>query len=359
MSIPKARDRVTPGRWRPLAGDARRGHRSARSVGRGHLVGWPACAGRRDRRPRSRRPPPTLVTLTAAAMRDAGVAVAAASTIQRADSLSANAVLALDERRTARVGVAGRGRRCRDLQRGGRSRAAGGRYWRTSTATSCTTRGRSIARPSPSGRRAENGGGLRADGAERAERLLADKAISSAGHASARSPTACRPTSSWTSPARRCVGPRRRSSTSASPTRRTPPARAASRFPARAPFAGVVLERLVTTGTAVTPGTTLFVVSDLSSLWALAEVDETALARVAPNRPVHVRVSAYPDETFEGRVTFVGDTVNPKTRRDGGPLRGAQSRRPPQARDVRDGHARHRRSRVAPWSRSRPRPCRR
>jgi RND family efflux transporter MFP subunit len=76
-----------------------------------------------------------------------------------------------------------------------------------------------------------------------------------------------------------------------------------------------VLERLVTTGTAVTPGTALFVVSDLSTLWALAEVDETMLARVAPQRAVHVRVSAYPDESFNGTVTFVGDTVNPKTRR--------------------------------------------
>lgn len=77
----------------------------------------------------------------------------------------------------------------------------------------------------------------------------------------------------------------------------------------------MVLERLVTTGTAVTPGTMMFLVSDLSSLWAVAEVDETALARVAVNRPVHLRVAAYPDEDFHGQVTFVGDTVNPKTRR--------------------------------------------
>jgi cobalt-zinc-cadmium efflux system membrane fusion protein len=59
----------------------------------------------------------------------------------------------------------------------------------------------------------------------------------------------------------------------------------------------------------------LFLVSDLSSLWAIAEVDETLLAQVSVNRPVHLRVPAYPDEEFQGRITFVGDTVNPKTRR--------------------------------------------
>lgn len=86
-------------------------------------------------------------------------------------------------------------------------------------------------------------------------------------------------------------------------------------IPIRAPIAGVVLERLVTPGTAVTPGTPLFVVSDLSTLWVLAEVDEARLARIRVGRQVGVRVAAYPDESFPGAVTYVGETVNPKTRR--------------------------------------------
>jgi membrane fusion protein, heavy metal efflux system len=89
----------------------------------------------------------------------------------------------------------------------------------------------------------------------------------------------------------------------------------ADRIPARAPIGGVVLERLVTPGTAVTPGTPLFVVSDLASVWVLAEIDERRIAQVAVGQPAIVRVSAYPDDTFAGRVTFVGDTVNPRTRR--------------------------------------------
>lgn len=85
--------------------------------------------------------------------------------------------------------------------------------------------------------------------------------------------------------------------------------------PVRSPLAGVVLEKLVTTGTTVTPGTALFVVSDISQLWVLAEIDEAALARVKVGSVAHVVVSAYPGERFEATVTFIGDSINPETRR--------------------------------------------
>lgn len=87
------------------------------------------------------------------------------------------------------------------------------------------------------------------------------------------------------------------------------------RVPVRTPIGGVVLERLVTPGTTVTVGTPLFVVSDLSVLWAIAEVDESHLSRVKVGRPVEVLVAAYPGERFIGTITFVADTVNPVTRR--------------------------------------------
>ncbi len=86
-------------------------------------------------------------------------------------------------------------------------------------------------------------------------------------------------------------------------------------IPVKAPVGGVVLEKHVTAGTAVTPGTPLFVVSDLSTLWALAEIDETRLPLVTAGRGVKVQVAAYPGRPFEGQVAFVGDTINPKTRR--------------------------------------------
>jgi len=94
-----------------------------------------------------------------------------------------------------------------------------------------------------------------------------------------------------------------------------PTGESGEQIPVKAPMAGVVLERLVTPGTAVTTGTALYVVSDLSALWALLEIDESLLSHVHVGQPIQVRVAAYPDETFPGVVALVGDTVNPKTRR--------------------------------------------
>ena len=90
---------------------------------------------------------------------------------------------------------------------------------------------------------------------------------------------------------------------------------ASEEIPVRSPIGGVVLERLVTPGTTVIPGTPLFVVSELSTLWAVAEIDESHLPQVRTGRPIDVRVAAYPDEVFPGTITFIADMVSPTTRR--------------------------------------------
>ena len=94
-----------------------------------------------------------------------------------------------------------------------------------------------------------------------------------------------------------------------------PTGESGEQIPVRTPFPGVVLERLVTQGTAVNPGQQLFVVSDLSTLWVLAELDEAHLSGAQVGRPVSVWVAAYPNDVFTGKVTYVGESVNPKTRR--------------------------------------------
>jgi RND family efflux transporter MFP subunit len=99
------------------------------------------------------------------------------------------------------------------------------------------------------------------------------------------------------------------------PTESATDGRAAEIIPVRTPQTGVVLEKLVTTGTAVTPGTPLFVVSDTASLWVLAEIDEAALAQVQLGAPVQVLVPAYPAERFPATVAQIADTINPSTRR--------------------------------------------
>ncbi|OFW07117.1 MAG: hypothetical protein A3I61_08395 [Acidobacteria bacterium RIFCSPLOWO2_02_FULL_68_18] len=86
-------------------------------------------------------------------------------------------------------------------------------------------------------------------------------------------------------------------------------------IPITAPLGGVVLDRLVTEGTGITPGTLLFVISDLSRLWAVAEIDETRLPALAVGRTVELTVPAYPQRTFSARIVAIGDVVDPDTRR--------------------------------------------
>jgi cobalt-zinc-cadmium efflux system membrane fusion protein len=83
----------------------------------------------------------------------------------------------------------------------------------------------------------------------------------------------------------------------------------------RSPFAGVLLERLVTPGTAVTPGAPMFVVSDLSRLWAIAEIDEIHLRALAVGRAADLTVAAYAGERMPVTISYIGQTVNPETRR--------------------------------------------
>ncbi|HEY7697971.1 MAG TPA: efflux RND transporter periplasmic adaptor subunit [Vicinamibacteria bacterium] len=86
-------------------------------------------------------------------------------------------------------------------------------------------------------------------------------------------------------------------------------------MPATSPRAGTVMERLVSEGATVVPGTPLFVVSDLSRLWAVVEIDESNLSGIALGLRVTFQIAAFPGETFEGPVTFIADAVNPETRR--------------------------------------------
>jgi cobalt-zinc-cadmium efflux system membrane fusion protein len=85
--------------------------------------------------------------------------------------------------------------------------------------------------------------------------------------------------------------------------------------PVNATLGGIVLERLVTAGTAVTTGTPLFVVSDLSRLWAVAEIDEVRLPSLTVGRVAELVVAAYPQRTFRARIGAIGDSLNPDTRR--------------------------------------------
>ena len=84
--------------------------------------------------------------------------------------------------------------------------------------------------------------------------------------------------------------------------------------PLLAPIAGEVVERDVAPGQLLTPGTTqAFVISDMSTVWILANVYEGDLANVKVGDPVSVTTDSYPD-TFKGRIAFNSTAVDPTTR---------------------------------------------
>ncbi|MEN9317050.1 MAG: rane fusion protein cobalt-zinc-cadmium efflux system [Pseudomonadota bacterium] len=81
-----------------------------------------------------------------------------------------------------------------------------------------------------------------------------------------------------------------------------------------ATLGGTVLERNVAQGQVVNPSDVLFVVSDLNSVWALAEVPEQDSQFVKLGQRVQIEIPALDNERFAGRVAFVADVVNPETR---------------------------------------------
>lgn len=92
------------------------------------------------------------------------------------------------------------------------------------------------------------------------------------------------------------------------------PGAASDLVPIRAPAAGIVLAREVTPGAVVDTARNLFVISDLTTVWAIAAVQEESLALLRTGMPAAVRVQAYPDRVFSGRVTRIDERLDAETR---------------------------------------------
>lgn len=82
----------------------------------------------------------------------------------------------------------------------------------------------------------------------------------------------------------------------------------------RSPVSGVVLEKTALKGMRFMPGEALYRISNLSSLWLLADVFEQDLALVRQGQPARISVNAYPGKSFEGKVSFLYPTLTPETR---------------------------------------------
>ncbi len=82
----------------------------------------------------------------------------------------------------------------------------------------------------------------------------------------------------------------------------------------RAPFAGAIARRVVSTGEYVKVGQPLFQVVQLDPLKLTGEVPERYLADVKVGDTLEAFVDAFPGETFEGKVSRLSPIVNPQSR---------------------------------------------
>jgi cobalt-zinc-cadmium efflux system membrane fusion protein len=83
-----------------------------------------------------------------------------------------------------------------------------------------------------------------------------------------------------------------------------------------APVAGVVTDQEVTAGALVQAYSTPypFTISDLSSIWVVCDVYENDLATVKLGDTADIRLNAYPDRVFKGKVSNIGYILDPNIR---------------------------------------------
>ncbi len=86
-------------------------------------------------------------------------------------------------------------------------------------------------------------------------------------------------------------------------------------IPVLAPISGEVVERLVSPGQVVQAGQTqAFTISDMRTVWVLANVYQGDLAYVHVGDNVVVQTDAYPSDSFRGKISYISAALDPNTR---------------------------------------------
>lgn len=80
------------------------------------------------------------------------------------------------------------------------------------------------------------------------------------------------------------------------------------------PIAGFVTDKKVLEGHYVEEGGDLYTVADLSNVWMQAKIFEDESGGIHVGTAVEVTSTAYPEEVFAGRITFIAYQVDPATR---------------------------------------------
>ena len=82
----------------------------------------------------------------------------------------------------------------------------------------------------------------------------------------------------------------------------------------RSPVSGIVMEKAIVKGMRAMPGDVLYRIVDPSVIWVEASVYEPDLGAVAVGQRGVIRINAFPDDVFDGRITYVAPGLDPESR---------------------------------------------
>lgn len=82
----------------------------------------------------------------------------------------------------------------------------------------------------------------------------------------------------------------------------------------RSPVSGLITEKKAIQGMRFMPGEALYQVTDLSAVWVVADVFEQDIGLVKAGTMAKVKINAYPNQLFEGRITYIYPTMKAETR---------------------------------------------
>lgn len=80
------------------------------------------------------------------------------------------------------------------------------------------------------------------------------------------------------------------------------------------PISGFVTEKHALKGMAVTPGMSLYTITDLSKVWVLADLYEQEIPLVKLGQDAEVTIASYPGEVFHGKVIYIYPYLESATR---------------------------------------------
>ncbi len=87
-----------------------------------------------------------------------------------------------------------------------------------------------------------------------------------------------------------------------------------SRVSLHSSIEGVIVERHLSVGEQVDPSSALYKIADPDPVWFIGRVNEDNLRHVRPGMAASINLDAWPGESFEGTLDYVGHELDPESR---------------------------------------------